>query len=74
MSDRCHWITDKETGMRVHIPGCWGGVHDWRGCYCTRTLAGRDAYEQQADDDVDLLERRVHALEERLKALEGRLT
>lgn len=35
---RCHYITDKETGERILIPGCYGTIHsnDMEDCTCPK--------------------------------------
>lgn len=68
--ERCRWLTDPDTGAKYHVPGCWGGVHDPRGCYCRRSKDSEEAYELgEQDDEIERLEDRVKALEEKLEAL-----
>ena len=72
MAQRCRWLIDKETGLKYHVPGCWGGVHNPLGCYCDRSEAGQAAYEREdVDDEFDKLRDRVAALEEQLSTLSG---
>lgn len=55
---RCHYIYDK-IGGKVHIPGCWGAVHDGP-AYCT-------CYEKRVEDaereEVKQLRRQIAGLE-----------
>lgn len=56
---RCRWMT--QGGVRFHVPGCWGTVHDPYGiCNCPRT-------EKTTEDRIDALEAAVERLISRLE-------
>lgn len=57
---KCRWHTDKKTGQRYHVPGCWGGLHNSDGCYC---YPEKNEDSEKHDDEIDSLKKRVAALE-----------
>lgn len=59
---RCRWHTDKETGERFRVPGCWGGVHNPAGCYCPRPNREQEDYDAE-EDEIANLTKRVEELE-----------
>lgn len=53
---RCHWETDKKTGILFFVPGCWGGVdsrdgHEMDACRCPEI--GRRSKQGKLMDDIE---------------------
>lgn len=51
----CHHVKDPETGLWVHIPECYGAIHDPDGCTCEvmgsdleRAIRAREEAEDRA--------------------------
>lgn len=59
---RCRWHTDKQTGERFHVPGCWSAVHDPWSCDCPRSERSQENYENEVDE-IEKLTERVEELE-----------
>lgn len=52
----CHHVKDPETGLWVHIPECYGAIHDPDACTCEvkgsdleRAIRAREKAESRAD-------------------------
>lgn len=64
----CHHVKDAY-GDWVHIPGCWGAIHDTAGCTCAITgsaleqaQAGRREAERYIEKLLDRADERVERL------------
>lgn len=62
----CRWHTDKKSGLRYHVPECWGTVHDPDGpCHCPDRVPDAedlDDFNRQVDKRIKGLERDIARL------------
>ena len=55
----CRWVV--EGGVRFHVPGCWGTVHDPDGpCHCHTS---RQTLDERMDNIESQLKRLIEKLE-----------